>query len=147
MRLSRILVAIALVVPLVIPASAGPALAQPAGSEVDFYTELTGANEVGPVVTDGTGIAAFHVRDTSLDFLVVTNGNPADRSNRIWCPNRLRVPVPVRSARGRPDSSSVRNRSRYARIRRGLDVPGGSGVPFAASNRRGSQGATRFATG
>ena len=31
-------------------------------------------------------------------FLVVTSGNPTARSKRIWCPNTLRVPVPVRSS-------------------------------------------------
>src|SRR5699024_1053294 len=30
-------------------------------------------------------------------FLVVTRGNPLDRSKRIWCPNTDSVPVPVRS--------------------------------------------------
>ena len=31
-------------------------------------------------------------------FLVVTSGKPAERSKRIWCPNTLSVPVPVRSS-------------------------------------------------
>ena len=30
-------------------------------------------------------------------FLVVSSGNPSARSNRIWWPNTLSVPVPVRS--------------------------------------------------
>ena len=30
-------------------------------------------------------------------FLVVTSGKPSVRSKRIWWPNTLRVPVPVRS--------------------------------------------------
>ena len=36
--------------------------------------------------------------DLRCTFLVVTSGKPSFRSNRIWCPNTLLVPVPVRSA-------------------------------------------------
>ena len=36
--------------------------------------------------------------DFRCTFLVVTSGKPSARSKRIWWPNTLRVPVPVRSA-------------------------------------------------
>src|SRR5699024_12272212 len=45
--------------------------------------------------------------------LVVISGKPWDRSERIWRPNRLRVPVPVRSPLALPVSSTSRSRSSY----------------------------------
>src|SRR6185312_11858564 len=41
------------------------------------------------------------------------SGKPAVRSYRIWWPNRLRVPVPVRSDLRVPPSSTSRSRSSY----------------------------------
>src|SRR6476659_2024946 len=41
------------------------------------------------------------------------SGKPAVRSYRIWWPNRLRVPVPVRSDLRVPRSSTSRSRSSY----------------------------------
>ena len=35
--------------------------------------------------------------DLRCSFLVVTSGKPSARSKRIWWPNTLSVPVPVRS--------------------------------------------------
>ena len=35
--------------------------------------------------------------DLRWTFLVVSSGNPSARLNRIWYPNTLVVPVPVRS--------------------------------------------------
>src|SRR4051812_2330139 len=48
-------------------------------------------------------------------FLVVTSGKPAVRSKGIWCPNTLRVPVPVRSLLAAPSSRMRWRRSRYCR--------------------------------
>src|SRR5882762_4852324 len=47
--------------------------------------------------------------------LVVTAGNPRERSKRIISPNTARVPMPVRSARSSPSSSAFRKMSRYCR--------------------------------
>src|SRR5690606_10156996 len=46
-------------------------------------------------------------------FLVVTRGKPSARSKRIWWPNTLQVPVPVRSLLKVPDSRARRISSRY----------------------------------
>ena len=47
-----------------------------------------------------------HSSSTMIDlrctFLVVTSGKPSARSKRIWWPNTLRVPVPVRSLLATP---------------------------------------------
>src|SRR5699024_4634480 len=45
--------------------------------------------------------------------LVVISGKHWDRSWRVWRPNRLRVPVPVRSPLALPVSSTSRSRSSY----------------------------------
>ncbi len=57
--------------------------------------------------------------DLVCTFLVVTSGNPAARSKRIWWPNTERVPVPVRSALRWPWSRTCRMKSRYWRIGNG----------------------------
>ena len=46
-------------------------------------------------------------------FFVVTSGKPSVRSNRIWWPKTLRVPVPVRSDFSAPSSRMRWRRSRY----------------------------------
>ena len=46
-------------------------------------------------------------------FLVVTSGKPSRRSKRIWWPNTLFVPVPVRSALVTPWSRTWRMKSSY----------------------------------
>ena len=46
-------------------------------------------------------------------FLVVTSGKPSDRSKRIWWPNTLFVPVPVRSPLVTPWSRTWRMKSSY----------------------------------
>ena len=48
--------------------------------------------------------------------MVVSKGNPALKSKRIWWPNTLWVPVPVRSPRTTPVSRIRVNRSRYCRM-------------------------------
>ena len=58
--------------------------------------------------TQNTG-NAFDLKITGESFFVVSNGNPSAMSNRIWLPNTLMVPVPVRSVLVAP---SVRMRSR-----------------------------------
>jgi hypothetical protein len=54
--------------------------------------------------------------DRTCTFFVVNNGNPADRSNRIWWPKTLRVPVPVRSVLTAPVVRMRSIRSRYCCI-------------------------------
>ncbi len=53
----------------------GPA-AVAAVDSVDFYTTLSGDNEVGPVTTDATGAAGFSLSadGTSLDYVVIAHG-------------------------------------------------------------------------
>jgi hypothetical protein len=46
-------------------------------------------------------------------FLVVTRGKPSFRSKRIWWPNTLRVPVPVRSVLATPVVCTRRMKSSY----------------------------------
>ena len=46
-------------------------------------------------------------------FFVVTSGKPSFRSKRIWWPNTLRVPVPVRSALATPCVNTWRMKSSY----------------------------------
>src|SRR5262245_40436887 len=46
-------------------------------------------------------------------FLVVTSGKPSRRSKRIWWPNTLRVPVPVRSVLLTPCANTWRMKSSY----------------------------------
>src|SRR5690242_2711851 len=46
-------------------------------------------------------------------FLVVTSGKPSRRSYRVCAPKIDSVPVPVRSVRRSPCSSTWRSRSRY----------------------------------
>ena len=46
-------------------------------------------------------------------FLVVTSGKPSFRSNRIWWPNTLLVPVPVRSVLATPVVCTWRMKSSY----------------------------------
>src|SRR6266576_7340847 len=56
--------------------------------------------------------------DLMCSFFVVSSGNPGPsslRSNRVCAPNTDNVPVPVRSLRGRPSSSTSRSRSWYCR--------------------------------
>src|SRR5207249_9742307 len=56
--------------------------------------------------------------DLMCSFLVVSNGNPGPssrKSNRVCAPKTDNVPVPVRSLRGRPWSSTSRSRSWYCR--------------------------------
>ena len=55
--------------------------------------------------------------DLRCSFLVVTSGKPSARSNRIWWPKMLRVPVPVRSLLATPSSRIRCMRSRYCRMR------------------------------
>ena len=56
-------------------------------------------------------------------FLVVTSGKPSRRSKRIWWPNTLFVPVPVRSALATPWSRTWRRKSSYCeRIGRSAGV-------------------------
>ena len=45
--------------------------------------------------------------DGKCTFFVVTSGKPSPRSKRIWYPNVLTVPVPVRSAFGTPRGEDV----------------------------------------
>ena len=52
--------------------------------------------------------------DGRCTFFVVSSGNPSARSNRIWWPNTLSVPVPVRSSLRTPVSRIRRTRSWYA---------------------------------
>src|SRR5688572_23183623 len=58
-----------------------------------------------------------HSSSTMIDFkctfLVVTSGKPSLRSKRIWWPNTLLVPVPVRSALNTPWVSTWRMKSSY----------------------------------
>ena len=82
---------------------------------------------VRPVVPDAyavvlqildVGIAGENQINSSNDrlqvqLLVVTRGKPSARSNRIWWPNTLKVPVPVRSVFMAPVSRTRRMRSRY----------------------------------
>ena len=51
-----------------------------------------------------------------MTFFVVTSGNPFCRSNRIWYPKQLWVPVPVRSVLCTPFSKICWSRSRYCCI-------------------------------
>ena len=51
--------------------------------------------------------------DFRCTFLVVTSGKPSLRSKRIWWPNTLFVPVPVRSAFVTPWSRTWRMKSSY----------------------------------
>ena len=56
--------------------------------------------------------------DLICNFFVVSSGNPgpcARKSNRVCAPNTDNVPVPVRSVRSRPFSSTSRRRSWYCR--------------------------------
>ena len=46
-------------------------------------------------------------------FFVVTSGKPSLRSKRIWQPNTLLVPVPVRSAFATPCVATWRMKSSY----------------------------------
>src|SRR4051794_8790229 len=58
-----------------------------------------------------------HSSSTAIDlkctFFVVTSGNRSERSYRSRSPNRLTVPVPVRSSLGVPCSRMRRSRSSY----------------------------------
>src|SRR5271163_1564861 len=74
--------------------------------------------------------SSSYTTDFRCTFLVVISGKPADRSYRIWWPNRLRVPVPVRSALGVPRSSTRRSRSSY-----GVAI----GTPFTLRPKPGSR--------
>jgi len=51
--------------------------------------------------------------DFRWHFLVVTRGNPSDKSKRIWWPKTLRVPVPVRSSLVAPFSRTWLINFRY----------------------------------
>ena len=51
--------------------------------------------------------------DLRCTFLVVTSGKPSLRSKRIWWPNTLRVPVPVRSVLATPVLYTWRMKSSY----------------------------------
>ena len=57
------------------------------------------------------------VTERMCSRLVVTAGKPSARSNRIWWPNTLSVPVPVRSLLVVPSSRTRVRRSRYCRMR------------------------------
>src|SRR5208282_559677 len=54
--------------------------------------------------------------DFTCSFLVVSSGNPALRSKRIWWPKIERVPIPVRSRFSTPSLSTRSIKSRYWRI-------------------------------
>ena len=85
-----------------------------------------------------------HSSSTAIDrkwtFFVVTSGKLSERSYRSRSPNRLTVPVPVRSSFGVPCSRMRRRRSSYwvsigapvtrSRVRRGAD---GTGQPSATN--------------
>src|SRR5690606_25660473 len=49
-------------------------------------------------------------------FFVVTNGKPSFKLKRIWYPNTLRVPVPVRSVLSTPFSYTCLSKSSYCLI-------------------------------
>src|SRR5699024_3630074 len=74
--------------------------------------------------------------------LVVIRGKPCARSKRIWRPNRLRVPVPVRSPLGLPPSITSRSRSSYGvgTVIRSPFARAGPGCCHAPPDRRGSRG-------
>lgn len=54
--------------------------------------------------------------DFRWSFFVVSSGKPSARLKRIWYPNTLFVPVPVRSPFIVPCSFTWRSRSRYCFI-------------------------------
>jgi hypothetical protein len=53
------------------------------------------------------------VIERRCSFFVVRTGKPSARSNRIWWPKTLSVPVPVRSDFSTPVVSTRSRRSRY----------------------------------
>src|SRR5438270_13810545 len=83
-----------------------------------FTSELPARNQRSSATTD-----------RKASRLVVTAGNPRDRSKRIISPNTARVPMPVRSARSSPSSSAFRRMSRYwrtLRVRAAMDAATGA---------------------
>ena len=79
--------------------------------------------------------------------MVVTSGKPSFRSKRIWWPNTLVVPVPVRSALCTPCVCTWRMKSSYW-LRTGRDAVTqaspkvGAGARAIARGTGGSGGAT-----
>lgn len=85
---------------------------------------------IGPFIPDGHTVVLqiLDIRITGnepqqliydgleVNLLVVSSGNPSDRSKRIWYPNTLCVPTPVRSCFTTPSFLIWRNRSRYCLI-------------------------------
>ena len=82
--------------------------------------------------------------DRRCTFLVVTSGKPSVRSNRIWWPNTLRVPVPVRSALSTPWSGRGRaGRGTAARPEpTGRDRPAGVRPGWSVATTRAPGGTT-----
>src|SRR5687767_1632362 len=68
------------------------------------------------LVSPETNQSSSPMTDFRWIFFVVTNGKPSASENRIWWPNTLRVPVPVRSPFSTPSSRIRCIRSRYSRM-------------------------------